>query len=68
MSNLCNVCDREIYEDENQLQEYISTQRKRNDRCLNIGYTNNNIDLDQFDKILNESVSPIIIKKSPHKF
>ena len=54
MSNLCNVCDREIYEDENQLREYVSTQRKRIDRCLYIDYTINNIDLDGFDKILNE--------------
>ena len=33
MSYLCNVCDREIFEDENQLREYISNQRKRIDRC-----------------------------------
>ena len=57
MSNLCNVCDREIFEDEIQLQEYVSTQRKRIDRCLYIDYTINNIDLDGFDKILNEKVS-----------
>ena len=71
MKNLFKVCDREIFEDENQLQEYISTQRKRIDRCLYIDYTINNIDLDGFDKILNEQVSyhnekftPYILKLS----
>ena len=57
MSNLCNVCDREIFEDENQLQENVSTQRNRNDRCLYIDYSINNIHLDEFHKILNEYVS-----------
>ena len=57
MSILCNVCDREILEDENQLKEYIATHRKRIDRCLYIDYTINNIDLDGFDKLLNEYIS-----------
>ena len=57
MSNLCKVCDREIFQDENQLQEYVSTRHKRIDRCLYIDYKINNIDLDGFDKILNEKVS-----------
>ena len=57
MSNLSNVCDRESFEDENQLQEYISNQRKRIDRCLYIDYTINNTDFDGFDKTLNEYVS-----------
>ena len=57
MSNICNVCDRETFGDENQLQEYVSTQRKRINRCLYIDYTINNIDLHGFDKILNEYVS-----------
>ena len=57
MGNLCNVCDREIFEDEIQLQEYVSTQRKRIDRCLYVDYTINNIDLNGFDKKLNEYVS-----------
>ena len=48
MSNLCNVCDREIFEDKNQLQDFISTQRKRIDGCLYIDYTINNTDLDGF--------------------
>ena len=57
MSILCNVCDREVFEDENQLKEYLATHRKRIDRCLYIDYTINNIDLDGFDKILNEYMS-----------
>ena len=57
MSILCNVCDRDIFEEENQLKEYVSTQRKRIDRCLYIDYTVNNTDLDEFDTILNENVS-----------
>ena len=57
MSNLFNVCHREIFENENQLQEYVLTQRKRINRCLYIDYTINNIDLDGFGKILNEYVS-----------
>ena len=57
MSILCNVCDRQIFENENQLKEYIATQRKRIDRCLYIDYTISNFDLDGFDKILNEYIS-----------
>ena len=57
MSILCNVCDREVCEDENQLKEYIATQRKSIDRCLYIDYTNSNIDLDGSDKTLNEYIS-----------
>ena len=57
MSTLCDVCDREIFEDEIEFNKYITTQRKSNDRCLYIDYTINKIDLDGFDKMLNENVS-----------
>ena len=57
MSILCNVIDREIFEDENQHKEYIATLRKRIDRCLYGDYTINKNDLDGFDKILNEYIS-----------
>ena len=67
MSYLCNVGYREIFEDRNQLREYISSQRKRIDRCLYIDYTINNIDLDRFDKILNEYI-PYHNKKTTSYF
>ena len=51
MSILCNVWDRQIFEDENQLKQYIATHRKRINRCFYIDYTINDIDLDGFDKI-----------------
>ena len=57
MSFCCNVCDRETFEDENQLMKYLATYRKSIDRCLYIEYTINNVDLDGFDKILSEYLS-----------
>ena len=57
MSILCNVCDREAFEDPYELKKYKATQRKSNDRSLYIDYTINDINLDGFDKKLNEYVS-----------
>ena len=57
MSFCCKVCDRELFEDEKKLRKYLATYHKSIDRCLYIDYTINNIDLDGFDKILNEYIS-----------
>ena len=54
MDFLCKLCDREILEDENDWRFYLATFRKTYDRCLYTKYTINNVDLDEFDKILKE--------------
>ena len=47
---LCEVCDREIFENEIERNKYLATLRKGNDRSLDAKYTINNIISDEFDK------------------
>ena len=34
MEILCEVCDREIFENESEYEKYITTLRKRKDKCV----------------------------------
>ena len=54
---LCRVCDHEIFEDETELNNYLASQRKPNDRSIYKNYVIKNINLDNVDKILNGYVS-----------
>ena len=57
MDILCKVCDRSINEIESEYKEYIATLRKKNDKSLYEKYTINNVNLDEFDKTLNNYIS-----------
>ena len=57
MDFLCKVCDREILENESERTYYVATLRKRYERCLYTKHTNNNNNLDEFDRILNQYIS-----------
>ena len=52
MDLLCKVCDREIIEN-----EYIASLGKRDDNSIYDNYTIININLDEFDKILNDYIN-----------
>ena len=56
MTFLCRKCDRSITENGSEYKEYIATMRKKNDKSLYKKYTNNNINLDEIDKVLNDYV------------
>ena len=47
----CQVCDYEIFNDKNELNYYLTTLHKRYDRGLYYKYTNNNINLNNINKI-----------------
>ena len=49
---LCRVCDHEIFEDETELNNYLASQRKPNDKSIYKNYVIKNIHLDNVDKIL----------------
>ena len=51
---LCKVCDREILEYESEYKNYMATSRKKIDQTLYTKYTNNNINLDEIDQILDK--------------
>ena len=53
---LCQVWDREIFENETELNKYFATLRKENDKNLYTKYSFN-INLDEFDKILSDYIS-----------
>ena len=53
---LCNVCDHEIFENESERNKYLATLRKKNDKSFYTKYTINKVNLDAFDKILNNSI------------
>ena len=57
MSILCSSFDREIFDDESKLSKYTDDHIKSVDRCLYIEYIIDNINLNTFDKILNEYIS-----------
>ena len=50
----CKVCDREILEYESEYKNYMATSRKKNDQTFYTKYTNNNINLDEIDQILDK--------------
>ena len=54
---LCKVCDREIFENESELNKYLTTFRKTFDRSLYKKYTINNINLNDIDKILDDYIT-----------
>ena len=56
MELLCKVCDREIFENESERNNHTATLHKKNDKCLYANYTINNVNLDEFDKILNDYI------------
>ena len=58
---LRKVCDQSIIENQSKFKKYIATLRKENDKSLYENYTINNVNLDEFDEILDDYV--IIHKK-----
>ena len=57
MDYLCQVCDREIIENESEYKYYIATLRKKVDKSIYKKYVINNINLDEVDKRLKDYVS-----------
>ena len=59
---LCEVCDREILDNESVPKKCIATSHKENDKSSYTKYTFNYVKLDEFDKILNDYISHHIKK------
>ena len=57
MDYICQVCDREIIENEDEYQYYSTTGHRKKDKKLYIKYTINNINFDELEKILNDYVT-----------
>ena len=57
MEFLCKVCDRSIIENESEYKKHLATSGKKNDKCLYTKYTINNVNLNEFNKILSEYIS-----------
>ena len=57
MTFLCENCDREILENPDEYQHYITASRKKNDKNLYTKCTTNNISFDELDKILKDYTS-----------
>ena len=57
MDYLCQVCDREILENESECKYYIASLRKKDDKRIYKRYVIINIKLDEVDKILKDYVS-----------
>ena len=57
MDFLCNVCDKDIIETESEYKSYIASLRKKDDKNIYKKYVIKNINLDEFDKILNYYIS-----------
>ena len=59
MDYLCQICDREIIENESEYKNYIASLRKKDDKSLykKYKYVINNINLDEVDKIFKDFVS-----------
>ena len=53
---LCEICDHEIFEDKSELDKYLDTGRKTNDRTIYKTYIIKNNNLDIVDKILNDYI------------
>ena len=62
MEFLCKVCDRSIIEKPSEYNKYIATLRNKDDKSLHKNYTINNINLDEFDRILKDYISHHIKK------
>ena len=56
MDYLCQVCDREIIENESEYKNYIASLRKKDDKNIYKKYSINNINMDEVDKILKDYV------------
>ena len=54
---LCKVCGREIFGIESEYEKNITTLRKKNYKRFYKNYTINNVNLDEFDKILSDYIS-----------
>ena len=57
MDYLCQVCDREIIENESEFKNYIASLLKKDDKSIYKKYDINNFNLDEVDKILKDYVS-----------
>ena len=51
------MCDRKIFEDETKFMNYTDTLHKKNDKGIYNNHTDNNINLDEFEKILDDYVT-----------
>ena len=54
---LCQVCDYDIFNDENELNHYLASFHKRYDRSLYYKYTINNINLNNINKMFDYYIS-----------
>ena len=57
MDYLCQVCDREIIENESKYINYIATLRKKDDKSIYKKYVINKINLYEVDKVLKDYVN-----------
>ena len=57
MEVLCRVCDRILFENEDERNNYLATLRKENDNSIYDKHTIKNINLDEAEKILNDYVT-----------
>ena len=57
MDIFCKVCDRSILENESEQENYLATLRKKKDKSLHKKCTINKVNLEEFDKILNDYVT-----------
>ena len=57
MEFLCKVCDRSFIENETEYYKNLATLRKKDDESLYKNNTINNVNLDEFDNILNGYIS-----------
>ena len=57
MDFLCKVCDRSIIENQSEYREYVATLRKKSNKTLYKKRTTNYVNLDEFDKIINNYIS-----------
>ena len=57
MDLLCKVSDKESIENESEYKNYIATQYKKDDKSIYKKYVNNNINLDEVNRILKNYVS-----------
>ena len=57
MDYICQDCDREIIESEEEYQYYLSTVDRKKDRKLYTKYIIINISFDDLDKVLNDYIT-----------
>ena len=56
MDLLCQVCDYVLFENAPELNNYLTTLRKKNAKSLYTKYTLKNVHLEELDKILNDYI------------